>query len=320
MNISIEDQLIIDNLKSLQKQLTYTILISLLIIGIIGCIFNTIIFLRPYFKLSSCSRYFLASSLANAFQLIIGLTSSILDFGFSFHPHHHSLILCKFRNYSINIAGFLSQTYLLFACIDRYLITTRYSRMSRLFVANRIIIFIACFWFINLSHMLIYSEISPPEYFCFYSSSSYILFISLHNLILSGLILPILMIIFGLLTLKNIQQIRRQVCARKRRNHYLSLMLLTNVGVSVIFTFIYTSGLIYLSFFMSNQGEFSSLKRRFISFVAIIFYYIPYAISFYVNILTSQRFRCEFKKCLHWNRRKNDKPINKNRNPHPRFD
>ena len=180
MNISIEDQLIIDNFKSLQKHLTYTILIPLLIIGNIGCIFNTIIFRRPYFKSSSCSRYFLASSSANAFQLIIGLTASILDFGFSIHPHHHSLILCKFRNYSINIAGFLSQTYLLIACIDRYLITTCYRRMSQMVIANRIIFFNACFWFINLSHMLIYSEISSPKSFCFYSSSSYILFLSLH--------------------------------------------------------------------------------------------------------------------------------------------
>jgi hypothetical protein len=305
MNLSINNQLIIENyFKRLQKQLTYTILISLLIIGIIGCIFNAIIFLRPYFKLSSCSRYFLASSFANAFQLIIGLLSSILDFGFSFHPHHHSSILCKFRNYLINIAGFLSQTYLLFACIDRYLITTRYHRMSRIFIANRIIFSITCFWFINLSHMLIYSKLSLSKDFCFYSSSFYTIFISLHNLILSGLILPILMIIFGLLTLKNIQQIRRQIRIRKRRNHYLSLMLLTNVAVNVIFTLIYTSGLIYLSFFMSNQDQFSLLKRRLISLIAIIFYYTPYAISFYVNVLTSQRFRCELKKSLHFNRRK----------------
>jgi hypothetical protein len=312
MNTSVEDQLIIDTLKRLQKSLTYTILIPLFIIGNIGCIFNTIIFLNSYLKLSSSSRYFLASSFANVFQLNIGLAGNILDFGFSIHPYHNSLILCKFRNYLINIAGFLSQTYLLFACIDRYLITInkpRYRLINTIFIANRIIFFIACFWFINLSHIFIYSNISSYNHFCFYSSSSYIFFISLHNLILSGFILPILMISFGLLTLKNIQKIRRLVrSSSKRRNHYLSLMLISNVFISVIFTSIYTSGLIYIRFFMLNKENLSLLRkksqRRFILFIAVCFYYVPYAISFYVNILTSQRFRCELKKSLHLNKRK----------------
>jgi hypothetical protein len=304
MNTSIEDQLVINTLKTLQKRLTYTILISLFLIGNIGCIFNTIIFRRPCLKKSSSSRYFLASSFANVFQLNIGLASNILDFGFAIHPYHNSSILCKFRNYLINIAGFLSQTYLLFACIDRYLITSRYRRISKISIANRIILLITCFWFVNLSHMLIYSEISSINHFCFYSSSLYIVFISLHNLILSGFLLPILMIIFCLLTLKNIHQIRRRARSRKYRNHYLSLMLISNVFVSVIFTFIYTSGLIYISFFMVINENILSLKekfqRRFISFIAIIFYYVPYAISFYVNIFTSERFRCELKKSLDW--------------------
>lgn len=303
MNISIEDQFVIDTLKNLQKYLTYTILISLFIIGNIGCIFNIIIFLRSYFKSSSTSRYFLASSFANVYQLNIGLTSNILDFGFAIHPYHHSSILCKFRNYSINIAGFLSQTYLLFACIDRYLITLNrphYRYINKISTCNKIIFFTACFWFVNLSHMLIYSEISLLNNFCFYSSKTYVLFISLHNLILSGFILPILMIIFGLLTLKNLRYIRQKVRSRQRRNHYLSLMLISNIFVNVFFTLIYTSGLIYVSFIMLIKENNSLLKkkiqRQFILFISIMVYYFPYAFSFYVNILTSQRFRCELKK------------------------
>ena len=128
VSINFEGHLLIDTLKSLQKQMTYTILIPLFIIGNIGCIFNTIIFLRPYLISSSCTRYFLASSFANVFQLNIGLASNIFDFGFAIHPYHNSSILCKFRNYLINVGGFLSQTYLLFACIDRYLITINKTR------------------------------------------------------------------------------------------------------------------------------------------------------------------------------------------------
>lgn len=308
MNISIEDQIIIDTLKNLQKYLTCTFLILLFIIGNIGCIFNTIIFLRSYLKSSSTSRYFLASSFANLFQLNIGLASVILDYGFSIHPYHHSSILCKLRNYLINIAGFLSQTYLLFACIDRYLKTlnkARYHCINKISTANHIIFFIACFWSITLVHMLIYSKISLTNHFCFYSTSIYIIFISLHNLILSGFILPLLMIIFSLLTLKNLRSIRRRIRSngRRRRNHYLSLMLISNVFSNVLFTLIYTSGLVYVSYFMSIKENKSILRhnvqRRFILFLSICFYYIPYAFSFYINILTSQRFRYELKKRLY---------------------
>lgn len=308
MNISIEDQLFIETLTKLQKYLTYTVLVSLFIIGNIGCIFNTIIFLCPYLRRSSCSRYFLASSFANAFQLNIGLASHILDSAFSIHPYHYSSILCKCRNYLINTAGFLSQTYLLFACIDRYFITTRFRPMSRIPIANRIILCTTCFWLLDLSHMLIYSDITVDNQFCFFSSATYVLFISIHNFILSGFLLPILMTIFGLLTLKNIQNIRRQVHSRRHRNHYLSLMLVSNIFISVVFTLLYTSGLMYLAFFVKNRTVDLSMKekfyRRFISFIAIIFYYVPYAISFYVNILTSQRFRSEFQKSCYLNGRK----------------
>ncbi|CAF3427818.1 unnamed protein product [Rotaria sp. Silwood1] len=308
ISIDLSDQLIIDTLKSLQKQLTYTILIFLFIIGNIGCILNTIIFLRPCLNSSSSSRYFLASSFANGLLLHIGLATHILDVGFSIHPYHNLSILCKLRNYLINIGGFLSQTYLLLACIDRYLISlnkSRYRSINTIPMANRIILFSACFWLTILSHMLIFSSISPRHHFCFFSSLSYSFFISLHNLILSGFILPILMVFFGLLTLKNIQRIRRQArsCRRRqRRYHYLSLMLISNVFVSVIFTLAYTSGLIYVSFFILTQENITSsrqkVQHRFISFIAIIFYYVPYSISFYVNTLTSQHFRRELQKVL----------------------
>lgn len=308
MNITLEDQLLVETLRNIQKYLTYTVLVSLFIIGNIGCIFNTVIFRCPYLRTSSCSRYFLASSFANGFQLNIGLASHILDFAFSIHPYHYSSILCKLRNYLINTVGFLSQTYLLFACIDRFFITTRFRQMSRLPIANRIIFYTTCFWLIDLSHMLIYSDIIVNQRFCFFTSASYVVFISLHNFILSGLVLPILMTVFGLLTLVNIRHIRRQVRSRRHRDHYLSLMLLTNVFISVLFTLMYTSGLLYMSVFASNRQGHLTLKeqyqRRFISFIAIIFYYVPYAISFYVNIFTSQRFRREFRKSVYSNKRK----------------
>ncbi|CAF1219370.1 unnamed protein product [Adineta steineri] len=310
-NINSNDQLFIDTLKLLQKQLTYTVLVSLFIIGNIGCILNTMIFRCSNLILSSCSHYFLASSLANVFQLNIGLASTILDFGFNIHPFHTSSILCKFRNYSINIGGFLSQTYILLACIDRYLVSvnkTRYRQILTITMAHKIIYFIVCFWSISLSHMIIYSNISLQNQFCYYSNSIYVIFISLHNLILSGFILPILMVIFGLLTLRNIRIIRQRAHARrnhKQRNHYLSLMLITNVFVSVIFTLLYTSGLIYISYFIpSKENSYrQKMQIRFISFIAIIFYYTQYSLSFYVNILTSQRFRCELKKFLHSKRK-----------------
>ncbi|CAF1291068.1 unnamed protein product [Rotaria magnacalcarata] len=127
VSISFDDQLVIANLQLLQKKLTYTVLILLLLIGNIGFILNTRIFHRPCLNGSSSSRYFLASSFANAFLLIMGLFSHILDADFSIQPLHYVSILCKLRDYLTNIGGFLSQSYLLLACIDRYLISANES-------------------------------------------------------------------------------------------------------------------------------------------------------------------------------------------------
>lgn len=299
MNFTDDEFLYGKFLQNLQKNLTYSLLIILLLIGNIGCVFNTIIFLRPHLIAASCSKYFLASSFANVFQLNIGLVSHILDSGFDIHPYHHSTILCKLRNYSITLAGFLSQTYLLLACIDRYLISLNTTKHPFLFTKQILIVFTS-FWSLSLCHLLFYSEILQSTQFCFFSSSIYVYFISFHNLILSGFVLPILMVIFGLLTLKNIRSIRRQARVRRRRRcHYLSLMLISNVFVSVIFTFIYTSGLIYLSFLVKQSTRTPSRQRieqKFITFGSIIFYYFPFAIFFYVNVFTSQRFRSELKK------------------------
>ncbi|UJR23233.1 hypothetical protein I4U23_026252 [Adineta vaga] len=218
-NITIEDQYIIDRLKSLQTQLTYTLLITLFIIGNIGCLLNTIIFRRPYLISSSCSHYFLAASFANAFQLNIGFLCTILEYGFGISPFHHSSILCKLRNYFINIGGFLSQSYILFACINRYLVSVNkpcYSRLLTKSMANRIIYTLVIFWSIILSHMIIYSDISIENHFCYYSNSFYVVFISVHNLILSGFLFPCLMVIFGMLTLNKLRSIQRRVLLYRR--------------------------------------------------------------------------------------------------------
>ncbi|CAF4615992.1 unnamed protein product [Rotaria socialis] len=196
---------------------------------------------------------------------------------------HYVPILCKLRNYSISISGFLSQSYLLLACIDRYLISANessYRQFNTIPMANRIIMFTIMFWLTILSHKLVYSNISSPHQFCFYSGASYTFLISLHNLILSGSILSILMATFSILTLKNIRQIRRQTRSCGRRHHCVSLMLISNVFVSVIFTFIYVGGLISVSFFLLTKAQMLStrqkVRNKFISFIVIIFYYTPY--------------------------------------------
>ena len=304
-NITSNDQFIINTLTSIQKQLTYTLLVSLVLVGNIGCILNTMIFSRPYLNSTSCSRYFLGSSFANAFQLNIGLVCIILDYGFGIHPYHHSSVLCKLRNYFINMGGFLSQTYILLACIDRYLVSInkpRYYRLLTKSMANHITYLSVVFWSVSLFHMIIYSDISVTNQFCYYLNSSYVIFISLHNLVLSGCVFPCLMAVFGLLTVRKIRSIQQRTHTyrrTKRRNHYLSLMLISNMLVSVIFTLLYTSGLIYLLCFMSKDNSLKhKVQRGFIRLTATTVYYAQFSVSFYVNILTSERFRCELKQIL----------------------
>ncbi len=120
------------------------------------------------------------------------------------------------------------------------------------------------------------------------------------------------MIIFGLLTRKNIRQVRRigidvGVCVLTNevrlmpysqtlnaKERQMIVMLLVELLVYIIFSCI---NLIYLLYKQLTEYELKSIEKQMIEqFISTILFFIPYSINFYINLLVSKAFHKEIKK------------------------
>ncbi|CAF1079713.1 unnamed protein product [Didymodactylos carnosus] len=285
---------LISTLNELQVNLTYYVLQVFYVLGNVGCLLNGITFLQPLLRTSPCSMYFLASSCVNIFELNFGLLINILTYGYQLNPSNQSVLFCKLRNYLVNNFAFISQSYIVLACIDRYASScdaVRIRQLSSIRIFKYLTLFIGIFWFIVNLHLIIFGDIVQGR--------------------VSGLVMPFLMILFGLLTLKNVHRIRRQIQQSsvspnirrlKQRDMNLVRMLLTQVVFNVLFTLLYTMGLMYLS--ITTYVRSTPLTpldisiQSFVSYLAIVFFFVPYCFAFYIYTLTAKTFRNELMKAF----------------------
>lgn len=98
---------------------------SLLAFGMIGCILNIAIFLRPSMRTNSCAIYFHASSWANLFCLTWGLLISLLGVFISNNPLVYNAAYCKIRYYILTASQLASRAYVVLACLDRFLLCSQ---------------------------------------------------------------------------------------------------------------------------------------------------------------------------------------------------
>ena len=82
----------------------------------------------------------------------------------------------------------------------------------------------------------------PPGPFCYIEPGPYTLFAALYSIIINYSLPPILMTVFGLLTIANVRQAQRHARSivaggyTQRKDRHLLHMLLFQVLISVIFT------------------------------------------------------------------------------------
>lgn len=104
----------------------------LLILGLIGCILNIAIFLRPSMRTNSCAIYFHASSWANLFCLTWGLFVSMLASFTNDNPLTYNSAYCKIRYYILTGSQLASRGCVVLACLDRFLLCSQ-SVQQRMF-------------------------------------------------------------------------------------------------------------------------------------------------------------------------------------------
>lgn len=293
----------------------------LIVIGSIGSILNLMVFTKDTLRKNPCTICFVVSNIINFLYFYLGLLLTTLAVGYNIDPSASNIIFCRFRYYIALVLACWGSSCLILASIDRTLITSS-NTVTRRFSSRRLIgicmISIALFWILFHIHALILTEILQfgPNYFvCFYQPGAYTTFMTYYSLVINGSLPPLLMIIFGLWTVKNIRQVRRAIHHANSMNtrtiiigrahvvqskdRQLIRMLLVDIVSYVICKYPITIFYIYqqITQYQEKTIEQQVIEQSILQ-LTYFWYFIDNSISCYTNIIISKTFRTELKRIL----------------------
>ena len=270
-----------------------------LIFGNIGNLFNIIIFCQQSHRNNSCSLYLLMASIMNIFIINFGVIPTIYSLN-HVDLETYSIIFCKLRLYLLHSTLMISRSMIVLACIDRFAVcsTSKYiHKFCQPKIAIYLIILISFAWPIIASHILVLLTIISGSCGAY---GVYSLIYSIYSFIVAGLLPPILMIIFGYLTIRNLRQIHSRLRPNiirisniNKKDYYLLVMLMCEVIVYLISTIPYPIQTLYLTITRDLiKSSFRIQIESFITFMAYSFLiYINSASTFYIYISTSRAYR-----------------------------
>ncbi|CAF0924182.1 unnamed protein product [Adineta steineri] len=296
--------------------------------GTISCLLNLIIFTRKDFRKNPCAIYYIAYNIANLLYIYFVIFITLLQWGYYIDPGAHNIAYCRFRFYLYYLFAALSPTFLILASIDRTLITSSTIHIRQLSTRRLAFIVISSmtlFWMIFHIHTLIYINIyqlAPYYYSCSYAPGIYTTFTNYYQLVVRGLLATLLMIVFGLLTVKNIRRAHRTAAAVPVANSAVSTVAVghnTNYPSQkdrqfifmmcsdiIIYVFCGILRPIYMIYVQATQYQTKSDKRQaieaFINSLTLFITFIPTCTGFYTYFLVSKSFRQNAKKVLQTNR------------------
>ena len=289
--------------------------IALLILGTFGNTLNICIFTRPKLRSIPCSWYFLASTCGNFIALYMGCLSRVLT-TFNINPQTTltSAIYCKTRSYFTYGSLSLSIWLVIGACGDRWASSSanvRIRSISNVKIAKRIIIGIVIIIYLIYSQMFFCFDgiFDPSSSNCFTVSQLCELYNSFALFLTYSLLPCLIMLIFGLLTIRNIRHSQQRVVPtntilpnnrhKRKTLKQMTIMLLVQVICSVILSLPISIQNIYIEMTKNYNKSNEALEiEGFLDTLFILITLINSSLSFYIFTLTGQVFRQELKRIL----------------------
>ncbi|CAF3514031.1 unnamed protein product [Rotaria sordida] len=293
-----------------QAILTRYILAICMVLGIIGSLFDLIIFCQKKFRSNSCSVYFIATSIFNLLVILCGIIPALLTSYQNYDIALYSSTFCKARAYIIHVLLMMSRSSVALACIDRFALCSRNAHIRRLNqynIAILLVIIVCILWLILPIHVLIYIDIQMPGRRCG-GSGTYLIVYSIYAAIVT-LIPLFIMIIFSFLAIQNLrlsyirihpnivytnENINRPIRMQKR-----DIQLMTIVISEVVIYFISTVWFPIYTIYLTITSNISKTTNRlaiegFIRYLALQFLiFINSCSIFYIHLLASKPFRQE---------------------------
>ncbi|CAF3670988.1 unnamed protein product [Rotaria sp. Silwood1] len=214
---SLSDVDMIATINNATLQLVRYCSIFIFLFGSIGNILNVLILSQTSFRRNPCAVLFLFSSVVNFIAILSGLLSRILS-GWGADLTATTRFFCKLRGFVVNIARSVAIWYILFAIIDRWLLSSlklHHRQMSSLKNAKRAMIISLMLAIVVFSHIIYCHEpnlINAPQK-C-YGITIACRFVTDISFILLAIVPLPLMLMFGLMTIYNIRQSRGRVANR----------------------------------------------------------------------------------------------------------
>jgi hypothetical protein len=209
------------NFALLNQSINRYIPMPLLLFGAIGNILNILVFTRKTFRNNICVAYFLASTIFDSLAIVVGLLPRLLN-GFGADPTQYSSVLCKLRFFITYFAGYTAAWFISLACVERYLtssitvrrrglITMKRAYLSMVFVILMgFIVFGEQFYCIDINQQLLGA---PQPCYQLQQNIHCQIVDSLMQFLFEILTPVLMMIMFGLLTLRNVHRKRRRINA-----------------------------------------------------------------------------------------------------------
>ena len=309
-------------LQLVEKYLYQIVSPIVIFMGLVGSIFNVIVFKQKSLRKSPCTIYFITYNVLNFIYMFASFLSLSLDVGFHIDPSVSNMSCCRLRIYITIVLNILSPFCLILASIDRILVTSpnALTRQKSTFRLAYMSLFGGIlFWCLFHTHAIIMAyifEIAPNVFLCFYSSGSYLVFIG-YYFIIKEIIVLILLIILGFLPIRNIHRIHRvrsntqAILSRSggigntsrsstSRERQMVVMLLFDIIIYASCSFFFAIFLLYQQVTQNYTKTYEHLQIDFYILNFCLFSMgIPLCMSFYTNLLTSTTFRKEIKKSLY---------------------
>ncbi|CAF3114102.1 unnamed protein product [Rotaria sp. Silwood2] len=284
------------------------------LMGNFGSTVNCFIFCQRHLRKNPCVMYFLASSASQFITFNFVLVTRILYIGFNINAINVMLWYCKIRYYFFYVFVAIPRYCIILASIDRYFASCSsifWRRWSSSKIAMRLIIGSFIFWCLMYTQILVFYEIQDD--ICLYRRGVYGIFFSIYLLIESGILPPLMTLIFGYLTIKNIRQSKQRIrplavagvvqpvefTRMSRKDLQYVKMLFNQILLWLFLNFLNPCDLLYQTIAINkSKSSFRVTVETFINNMSYMFIHLEFSLTFFVYTLSSPFFRREFKRLI----------------------
>ncbi|CAF1042696.1 unnamed protein product [Rotaria sordida] len=284
------------------------------LVGNFGSTINCFIFYQPKLRKNPCVMYLLASSASQFLTFNFALLTRMLHFGYNIQSLNILLWYCKIRFYFFYILVAIPRYYIIFASVDRYFASSPdvyWRQWSSSKIAIRLIIGSCLFWCLIYIQVIVFYQIQGGG--CSYRNGVYGIIFSVYISIESGILPPLMMLIFGFFTLNNIRKSKRtirplavgdvvrsgQFAGMSRKDLQFSKMLFNQICLWIILNIPNPCYLLYQTITINDtKSPLRLTVESFISNMSYLLIYLEFSLTFFVYTLSSSLFRREFRQII----------------------